>query len=95
MSGGSWDYFYRDVAEISERLSDENCVYRKSLGNKMKLISEALKAVEWVDSGDWGQGDDIELIKKCFDDDKEFLSVLISNGSDIIKQLKVLGCGKG
>jgi len=65
MSGGSWDYFYCRIEEIADRLCQETSPERKALGKLLKKCSKALHDIEWVDSGDYGTGDDAEAIKSC------------------------------
>jgi len=64
MSGGSWEYFYSTLNEVAERLVNSNNPLRSAMGEKLKLASQALHDIEWVDSGDYGDGDDIKAIKK-------------------------------
>lgn len=65
MSGGSWDYVCNRVGDAAERLSKSECPYRRALGEYLRPAAKALKAVEWVDSNDWGPPDDINAIKEC------------------------------
>lgn len=73
MSGGSWDYVSDNIECVAHRLcnSDVNTscyLLRRALGNQLLLIAEALHAIEWVDSCDWGNGDEREALEKCFDE---------------------------
>ena len=52
MSGGSWDYVYRTFEDIAERLDAHKSAKRRAFGKHMHLIAQAMKAIEWVDSGD-------------------------------------------
>ena len=52
MSGGSWDYAYCKISEVSDRLRCEKDPLRRALGEKMRQYSEALHDIEWNDSGD-------------------------------------------
>lgn len=65
MSGGSWDYAYIKLEEISERLKSATCPYRRALGRKLDKFTTAIHDIEWVDSSDMGEGDDIPAIKKA------------------------------
>lgn len=65
MSGGSWDYFYGKLEDVSYRLKNETCSYRKALGKLLLKCSNALHDIEWVDSCDKSPGDEIEAIKKA------------------------------
>lgn len=65
MSGSSWDYLYIKVEDAVERLSKSECPYRRALGEYLRPTAKALKAIESVDSNDWGPPDDINAIKEC------------------------------
>ena len=54
MSGGSMEYFYRQIEDLE---FDLNSPERIALHKHLKKLSKALKAIEWNDSGD---GDDRE-----------------------------------
>jgi hypothetical protein len=62
MSGGSWDYVSYKFEDTAHRLLGSKCPYRQALGRQILREAEALHAIEWVDSCDWGPGDEIELI---------------------------------
>ena len=58
MSGGSWDYVFYKFDDVAEKLLAEQSPARRSLGKQIQLIAKALHDIEWVDSGDYGEGDD-------------------------------------
>lgn len=43
----------------------ENSPERKAFAKHLKLVAKALHDIEWVDSGDYGPGDDTEAIRSC------------------------------
>lgn len=70
MSGGAYDYAYSKVREFGERLTDgetqegykpeissEALALRQRFAAICLLVAEAMKAVEWEDSGDSGPED--------------------------------------
>ena len=61
MSGGSMDYLCYKVEEVSFALGTPQ---RKAFRKHLHLISKALKAIEWNDSGDGAENEE-ELIRKC------------------------------
>lgn len=65
MSGGSYDYIYLKIEGI-ELSNTATCKYRASFQKLLKLVANAMHDIEWVDSGDYGKGDEIDAIKKCF-----------------------------
>jgi len=72
MSGGSWDYFYSRLEDVATRLIDSNinqseAVLRKALGVLLLKCSKALHDIEWVDSCDYGIGDEREALEAIFE----------------------------
>lgn len=65
MSGGSYHYVYSriDGIEIYGADSDPR---RASFQKLLKLVSEAMHDIEWVDSCDYGKGDERAAIDKVF-----------------------------
>jgi hypothetical protein len=62
VSGGSWDYAYRNFDEVSRRLLCSTSIRRRALGLQIAQIASAVKAVEWVDSSDWAESAEIKAI---------------------------------
>lgn len=63
MSGGSWDYFSDKLEQVADRLLGtelpKSCAAERiALGAMLKKASAALHAIEWVDSCDYGDGDE-------------------------------------
>ncbi len=65
MSGGSWDYLYGRIGDAAARLKRSELPHRKAFGRLMEKVAEAMHMVEWVDSGDCGDGDEIPAILKA------------------------------
>lgn len=65
MCGGSWNYLYYDIDDAADSLIQDGDPLRKAFGNKMKLIAAAMHDIEWVDSGDYGNGEEVEAIEKA------------------------------
>lgn len=86
MSGGSMDYVYRLVEEISFR---EDTPTRKAFAKHLKLVATALHDIEWVDSCDKAKGDEEAailaclpkgaLVDQCFEDVKAAAQCLIES----------------
>ena len=80
MSGGSWGYAYWKVLEMAYDLDagdeddcrdneDENRVnpspLRRALGKALEnLAEEALKSIEWSDSGDYAHDDWVDPVRE-------------------------------
>jgi hypothetical protein len=65
MSGGSWGYLYFKMDEAADTLIEDKDPLRKAFGKKMKLIAAAMHDIEWVDSGDYENGEEVEAIEKA------------------------------
>ena len=46
MSGGSWDYFYQKLEDVSERLCASDNPHRRALGDLFAKAAPAMRAVE-------------------------------------------------
>ena len=62
MSGGSMGYLYSKL-EYAE--FDEDTPHRKAFAAHLKLVAKALHDIEWVDSCDYGPGDENAAIEAC------------------------------
>jgi len=63
MSGGSMNYLFSRLendADFSEHTSE-----RKAFAKHLKLVAKALHDIEWVDSSDYGPGDEVAAIRAC------------------------------
>ncbi len=65
MSGGSYDYIGGRIGEITLYGIDQN-PRREAFQKLLKLVSKAMHDIEWVDSSDYGRGDENEAIDACF-----------------------------
>lgn len=65
MSGGSMEYlcFKVESAEF-----ERNTPLRTRFAEHLKLVGKALHDIEWVDSGDYGPGDEDDAIEACLAD---------------------------
>ena len=63
MSGGSMDYLYSKVEHGAT--FPARTVERMAFAKHLKLVAKALHDIEWVDSGDYGPGDESEAIRAC------------------------------
>jgi len=88
MSGGSLEYcFYKvDVAvEVIERRA--KTVLQKAFAAHLRDVSKALHDLEWVFSGDYGEGDEIEALSKIVNKKME-LEVATNDAKIALKQLQ-------
>lgn len=67
MSGGHYDYacymFGDFVEEFKKNLNNDPL--RIAFCEHLEKIGKAMHDIEWVDSGDYGAGDEHESIKAC------------------------------
>ena len=73
MSGGSMNYLYSRL-EYAEFTADTP--ERRAFAQHLKLVAKALHDIEWVDSGDFGPGDENEAIRACLGDAVMLATVL-------------------
>ena len=71
MSGGSYDYLYQRVTDMAHTMQHSDRPLRKAFGVHLLLIASAMHDVEWVDSADYGSGDEDEAIRACLPADAE------------------------
>ncbi len=62
MSGGSWEYGYMRLDEMASRLMECRDPKRRAFGKLLEKCARAMHDIEWVDSGDWGPGDEAKSI---------------------------------
>lgn len=67
MSGGSYDYICFRIEEIAETIRHKDTDPRRAAFSKlMKLVAKAMHDIEWVDSCDYGEGDEHKAIDEVF-----------------------------
>ena len=72
MSGGSYDYFYHKLEQFAYDMSiSPSEVERKAFQELLFKVAKACHDIEWVDSGDYSAGDELESIKACFSGNTE------------------------
>ena len=93
MSGGSWDYAFYKFEDVAVRLTEQKCPSRRALGEHLFKIADAMKAIEWVDSGDTSPPTDTDAIRKVFENDyaQREMEVLLTDARSLIAQLKEYG----
>ncbi len=67
MSGGSYDYICYKIEDFAYEIRDQNSnPKRAAFAQLLLLCAEAAHDIEWVDSADYGEGDENEAIDKVF-----------------------------
>jgi len=90
MSGGSWEYEYARLEDLAQRLGDQRAAKRRALGRHISLIAKALHDIEWVDSGDYGPGDEVAAIDTVIKGTGLEKQVLCEDSKQLIKDLERL-----
>lgn len=62
MSGGSMDYLY---AKVMDARFVELTTERRAFRRHLRLVADALRAIEWADSGDGSENDASDAIRTC------------------------------
>lgn len=76
MSGGELDYLYSTLRTVLELNYQATTPQRKAFREHLNKVITALHDIEWVDSGDMGQGDENKAIMAALED-SESLAILI------------------
>ena len=63
MPGGSMNYLYSKLEY--DATFTRNTVERKAFAKHLELVVKALHDIEWVDSSDYGPGDEVAAIRAC------------------------------
>jgi hypothetical protein len=92
MSGGSWNYMYRTLEEVADRLMSDKKPLRRAFGEHVAKVANALHDVEWVDSGDSAENDELPSIKAVLGENAKALEIEIvkDDARKIIEQLERL-----
>lgn len=90
MSGGSLDYICWKVEQAANDIrSQATSPLQKAFAEHLDDVAKALHDIEWVFSYDYGEGDEVEAIKKVLGKDykSKTLDVLKSEANELIKEL--------
>ncbi len=95
MSGGSYDYAYYKVEGIASEIQrNADTPLRRAFAKHLERVAQALHDIEWVDSGDYGQGDEVEAIKAVIKPDlvlstiKEELKASIAEAQAVLTNIE-------
>lgn len=64
MKGGIYNYVWVNIDSIN--LHHQEKPRRASFQKLLKLVSEAMRTIEWVDSGDYKESDENKAIDEVF-----------------------------
>jgi hypothetical protein len=86
MSGGSMNYLYSKLEY--DATFNQNTPERRAFAKHLTLVAKALHDIEWVDSGDYGPGDDVAAIRACLGEGR-VLEAAIEVAEEAVKVLQV------
>ncbi len=75
MSGGSMNYIYSKLEYEANFRQDTP--ERRAFAKHLELVVKALHDIEWVDSGDYGPGDETAAIRACLGDARMLQATLV------------------
>lgn len=87
MSGGSYDYLFRRVDDMADELERSGDIIRQAFAAHLRLVAKAMHDVEWVDSCDYGPGDDHAAIRAVIEQehiDTAARGLLVSTAHSIL-----------
>lgn len=77
MSGGSYDYAEHKLEDLAESIRHQRGnPLRKAFADHLRLIAKAMHAIEWVDSGDWSEGDEDDAVRAVVHPDAEIAAAM-------------------
>ena len=88
MSGGSLDYVYGRVEEANADLCRHDLTQtQKAFARHLVKVAKALHDIEWVLSGDYGDGDDTKAIMECIGK-SDIIDTAIENAEKAMMELQ-------
>ena len=88
MSGGSLDYVCYKIDDAVDTIEKRaTTTLQKAFAQHLKDVAKALHDLEWVFSGDYGEGDETEALSKVVNKKME-LEVATNDARIALKQLQ-------
>ena len=88
MSGGSLDYVCYKLDDAIDTIEKRaTTVLQKAFAKHLKDVAKALHDLEWVYSGDYSDGDDVEALRKVVNKEME-LEAATNDARIALKQLQ-------
>lgn len=94
MSGGHYNYLYRDIDAFADAMLQDNDPIRRAFGQHLVLVSQAMHDIEFVDSGDYGIGDEHKAIQKALGDkwrEKTLAEFQVAMETLYLKAMEIVG----
>ncbi len=88
MSGGSYNYAFQRIDDFADDMLARNPTpERRAFAKHLRKVALAMRAIEWVDSGDSAPGDENAAIRACLEP-TAVLEALIDEGYELRKALE-------
>ena len=80
MSGGRYEYKYHYIHDLADEIEASN-PERVQFIEHLRMVAKACQAIEWVDSFDYGPGDELGPIRACIGvtEDRDMLDIIESD----------------
>jgi len=88
MSGGSYNYAFQYVENFIAEL-DAQTPERRAFKDHLELVRQAMHDIEWVDSCDYGRGQENDAILRCVSQ-SDVLNASVENAKKALDELKRL-----
>lgn len=75
MSGGVYDYAYPTIEDLADKIKPTTTL-RRAFKTHLRVVAEACRYIEWVDSDDSNPGDEDEAIQNCLEMNHEVMTTL-------------------
>ena len=85
MSGGSMNYLYSKLDY--DATFPTNTPERRAFRQHLVKVAKALHDIEWVDSGDYGTGDENAAIRACLSSE-QLLESVIEQAEEALQNLR-------
>lgn len=88
MSGGSYDYAFHKIEDLANDIRPKTPL-RRAFKTHLHKVAKACQDIEWVDSSDYGPGDEDAAIRECLGKDGPalVLAEVVSEATRIKKEL--------
>ena len=96
MSGGSLDYAFSQVEDLADDLKRRATrAEHRAFAAHLRKVAKALHDIEWMLSGDTGEGSEISSIMDCvtptdvMDTAREAIEAAMAEGRRLVEEMKV------
>lgn len=90
MSGGSYNYVFGQIESLADNLRCDTPL-RRAFQKHLRLVAKAAHDIEWVDSCDYGEGDDEDAIRACMPADAELRQATADARAVIVELERIIG----